>query len=440
VGVCTSVEPPIRFDGTVDEIVALYDEGGRPTGSAPRSVMRRDNLRHAATGVVVRNGHGLIYVHRRTPTKDVYPGRWDFTAGGVVLEGEDPHDAARRELEEELGITSELTPLGEADYADAHTTYHAFRYLTWWGGAVTPQEGEVAYGAWVTVDRLLRLIEDPELEFMPDTVALFGDWLRQRAADRRPIEDPESDAELIEGRWVDRTPRFPDVARALRAETSLLPRIAGHLPLDVPTPVVIESEPLRVRHHYLPGTSPSESDLTPENGRRLGGFLRALHDVPPENYLHSSVADDYTSRAELLATLDRMLHRVLPLLPEEYRERGQDLLRRLSERAPFTLVHGDPSLQHLLAVDGELSGVVGWTDSRIGDPTIDLAWALYGAPDSFSEAFSATYGVTEQERARAADWYEFEPWYDVLWGHGPGGQASIDTGISALLERLDAVL
>src|SRR4029077_19960222 len=94
---------PGLIDPVDEEVVALYDDGGRPAGSAPRSVMRAQNLRHAATGIIVRDPWGRVYVHRRTPTKDVYPGRWDFTAGGVVLFGEDPLDGARRELAEELG-------------------------------------------------------------------------------------------------------------------------------------------------------------------------------------------------------------------------------------------------------------------------------------------------------------------------------------------------
>ena len=104
--------------------------------------MRAQNLRHAATGVIVRDPWGRVYVHRRTATKDVYPSRWDFTAGGVVLADEDPLDAARRELAEELGVTSDLEPLGEADYADPHTTYRAFRYVTTWDGPIAPQPEE----------------------------------------------------------------------------------------------------------------------------------------------------------------------------------------------------------------------------------------------------------------------------------------------------------
>src|SRR5438309_2212549 len=103
----------------MDEMVAILDEENRVIGSAPRSVMRRDNLRHSATGVLVRNPAGEIYVHRRTSTKDVYPGRYDFTAGGVVEAGEDPFHAVARELEEELGVAGvELTRLPEGDYAD----------------------------------------------------------------------------------------------------------------------------------------------------------------------------------------------------------------------------------------------------------------------------------------------------------------------------------
>jgi len=184
-----------------DEVVALYDDGGRPAGIAPRSVMRAQNLRHAATGILVRDPWGRVYVHRRTQTKDVYPAHWDFTAGGVVLADEDPLEGARRELAEELGVTSELESLGEADYADSQTVYHAFRFVTTWDGPITPQASEVAYGAWLSIERLLERIADPEIAFMPDSVELFADWLRARAAERaEPIQGWDSVATVIEGR------------------------------------------------------------------------------------------------------------------------------------------------------------------------------------------------------------------------------------------------
>ncbi len=99
-----------------EEIVALYDEQGRECGSASRLRMRAENLRHAATCIVLRDGAGRIFLHRRTMTKDVFPGLCDFAAGGVLGAGEDPYAGAIRELAEELGITGvDLEVVGEAD-------------------------------------------------------------------------------------------------------------------------------------------------------------------------------------------------------------------------------------------------------------------------------------------------------------------------------------
>lgn len=175
----TVVTPALgcQTQGVASELVALYGPDGRPTGEvADRVRMRRENLRHAATHVVVRNRDGLVYVHRRTDTKDVYPGRYDFTAGGVLQAGEDPLESARRELEEELGVAGvELVPLFEADYADEHTRFHAFCYECTTDGPIRWQPEEVAWGEWVTPARLLELIG--ELPFMPDAVANLRPWL-----------------------------------------------------------------------------------------------------------------------------------------------------------------------------------------------------------------------------------------------------------------------
>src|SRR5674476_1412437 len=74
-------------------MVALYDPDdpdGRVVGTAPRDVMRAENLPHGATAVLVRRSTGEIYVHRRADTKDLWPGRHDCAAGGVLQAGEDP--------------------------------------------------------------------------------------------------------------------------------------------------------------------------------------------------------------------------------------------------------------------------------------------------------------------------------------------------------------
>lgn len=107
----------------------MVDDAGREVGAAPRWRVRRDNLRHRATAVLVRNSAGAIYVHRRTDDKDVYPGAHDVWAGGCVQAGETVEDAAVRELAEELGIAGvPLIPVDVFDYADDTTRYQASCY------------------------------------------------------------------------------------------------------------------------------------------------------------------------------------------------------------------------------------------------------------------------------------------------------------------------
>ncbi|HKX68680.1 MAG TPA: NUDIX domain-containing protein [Intrasporangium sp.] len=171
-----------------DELVARFDAAGTLVGACRRSVMRRDNVWHAASSIVVRGPSDSVYLHRRTLSKDVFPGLLDFAAGGVVLAGEDPVAGARRELDEELGVGGvELVPLGVVTYADHHTRYHAHRFMTTWSGVVRWQPEEVAWGDWVPLQELVRRIGREPRSFVPDSVAVWLPVLRRWALDENEL-------------------------------------------------------------------------------------------------------------------------------------------------------------------------------------------------------------------------------------------------------------
>ncbi len=161
----------------MSEEVAIYDPedpAGRVVGTAPRELMRAENLPHGATAVLVRRSTGDVYVHRRAGTKDIWPGRHDCAAGGVLQAGEDPVEAAVRELAEELGIEgAELVPLIERWYRGSDTTYFAYAYVTTWDGPVKFADGEVVEGWWEQPSVLYERLQDPSWLFVPDTRALL---------------------------------------------------------------------------------------------------------------------------------------------------------------------------------------------------------------------------------------------------------------------------
>ena len=158
-----------------EEQVALVDEQGRVTGTAPRSVVRRDNLLHSATAILVRDPGGRIYLHRRSDAKDWSPGHWDAAAGGVIAEGEEPQPSALRELAEELGITgAPLTALGTHLFADDTVRCFEHIYQVVWDGPIRHQPEEVVEGRWVGLGELSALLGDTSVAFVPDTRQLLS--------------------------------------------------------------------------------------------------------------------------------------------------------------------------------------------------------------------------------------------------------------------------
>ena len=95
-----------------DDRLVLCDSSGNPTGTASRGECHgRPDLMHAVVHVIVTNAAGEILLQKRAATKDVAPDKWDTSVGGHVAPGEQPEDAARREMQEELGVRpTKLTP------------------------------------------------------------------------------------------------------------------------------------------------------------------------------------------------------------------------------------------------------------------------------------------------------------------------------------------
>lgn len=244
----------------------------------------------------------------------------------------------------------------------------------------------------------------------------------------------DCEARLVDGRWVERRPRRPDVERQLRTETRLLPWLAPHLPLAVPVPHIVAGDPLIVRHTLVPGEHLAEPDAS--QGRVLGLFLRALHKTDTEEAVRRGVPPAREVLRERLDLADVFWARVLPLLPPDRRTPASDLLKAVSTLPAEALVHGDLGPEHLLAQAGALTGVIDFGDAHIGDPAIDLAWALNGTSPAFAEACAAACAAPPALRERSRVWHRLGPWYEVTHGLDTGDQDTVRSGLDGVLDRL----
>ncbi|MFD1658482.1 NUDIX hydrolase [Streptomyces caeni] len=166
-----------------DELLDIVDENDRVIGQSPRGEAYARGLRHRCVFIQARDAEGRIFVHRRTPTKMVFPSLYDMFVGGVVGAGETYDDAALREAEEELGVSGlpRPEPLFKFLYDDG-----AGR--TWWSSVyrvrcelpVSPQAEEVAWHGFLPEDEVERRLSD--WTWVPDGLAAYE---RLRAHHRR---------------------------------------------------------------------------------------------------------------------------------------------------------------------------------------------------------------------------------------------------------------
>lgn len=100
----------------MDEKIDILDERGNPTGETVwKSAAHRQGLLHRSFHCWVCSPKGeYLFVQRRAPDKELWPGMLDVTAAGHLQAGEEVMDGLR-EVEEELGLIVDprkLIPLG----------------------------------------------------------------------------------------------------------------------------------------------------------------------------------------------------------------------------------------------------------------------------------------------------------------------------------------
>src|SRR5437870_12581196 len=91
-----------------DEQLILVDEGNRATGSAGKNAVHRAGLLHRAFSIFLVDDRGRMLLQQRSPKKYHSGGLWANSCCGHPRPGERTVSAARRRLNEELGVANDL--------------------------------------------------------------------------------------------------------------------------------------------------------------------------------------------------------------------------------------------------------------------------------------------------------------------------------------------
>jgi aminoglycoside phosphotransferase (APT) family kinase protein len=135
---------------------------------------------------------------------------------------------------------------------------------------------------------------------------------------------------------------------------------------------------------------------------------------------------------------------VLALLEPAERRRAESMFgRQLAQSLELdpVLLHADLGPAHILCRGDAVIGVIDWSDARLGDPALDLAWVLHGAGEPFAETVLGVYGAESGRvdgplRERALYFHQIGPWHEVLYGLETGRRDLVDSGLAGVRARL----
>ena len=167
----------LNISKTKDEIISIYDENDNYVGKDTRINMRKNNLIHRCTTILILNEKNKILVQTRSLSKEYCPGYLSAVSGGVVCDGEDVEMNAQKELEEELGIDLNKTKYKlqflrkyfyeEKDICKAWVYEYYFRITEEESKKIQFKDHEVERIDWFSKDELLRIYENPDSKITP---------------------------------------------------------------------------------------------------------------------------------------------------------------------------------------------------------------------------------------------------------------------------------
>ena len=156
-----------------EEILEIVNKDNQVTGSAPRSRIHAQQLRHRAVHIFLFNSRGELFLQTRSAQKDEFPGYYDSSAAGHVDPQESYADAAARELEEELGITAALKKIAELPACRDNGWEFSVFYTAVSDAPVSINPEEIAEGGFYPVDEITDWLARDGGLFTPAFKTLF---------------------------------------------------------------------------------------------------------------------------------------------------------------------------------------------------------------------------------------------------------------------------
>ena len=156
-----------------EEILEIVDGNNRVIGTAGRSEIHKQHLKHRSVHVFLFNSAGKLFLQKRAQTKDEFPGYYDSSAAGHVNPDESYHEAAERELKEELGIEAPLNKIAKLPASQENGWEFVAFYSAVADDAVMLNHDEIEDGRFYSLREIREFLISSGDKFTPSFKTLF---------------------------------------------------------------------------------------------------------------------------------------------------------------------------------------------------------------------------------------------------------------------------
>lgn len=158
----------------LEEILDIVDEQNNVVGQATRGECYQKGLLHRAVNIFIFNSQGEVFLQKRSEQKLIYPGRFDISASEHVKPGESYQEAAKRGLQEELGIEvnpTKIRPVHNLRYPykngslimDDNELVETYKAV--YDGKFQLDTTEVSGGSFLSKDKVEQMIKENSHQF-----------------------------------------------------------------------------------------------------------------------------------------------------------------------------------------------------------------------------------------------------------------------------------
>ncbi len=154
------------------EYLDVVNEKDEVIGKETRPDVYKKALGHRVVHIFVFNEVGELALQLRSATSSYRPHHWGSTAAGHVQTGETYEEAAKRELEEEVGIKAPIEFLDKFYYTAEGYKKFLGVFKAKWNDALTSTSEEGSDIRFIAIPKIKSMERDGTL-FMPETLFIL---------------------------------------------------------------------------------------------------------------------------------------------------------------------------------------------------------------------------------------------------------------------------